>query len=113
MGNPLIKNYRRELDVLYVQYLSEVLKELRKNPEVDLAIKLLAIRSYAINRDIRTRDIASILNVNETSITRWVKIWNENQTEGLENRVLVKRYEKILDKICKKRCEKLRQEEEK
>lgn len=99
--------YNRKIEVSYIQYLDNLLKELRRNPEVDLAIKLIAIKNYATNSTVHTRDIAGILDVSEGSIIRWVNLWNESLTEELVNRTLKKRYEKILDKICKERCKNL------
>ena len=73
---------------------------------MDLILKLLAIGCYDSLREFKTSEIARILHVSETSITRWVKIWNEEGIEGLESKVLKMKKERELDRICKERQKK-------
>jgi DNA-directed RNA polymerase specialized sigma subunit len=98
-----LKKHPRAYKVINHTRIWEILKELRKNPEVDLTLKLLAIRGYNVLTDFKTSEIARILNVSETSITRWVKIWNEKGIEGLESKKLKMKKERELDRICKER----------
>jgi len=103
MSRSIFDEHPRAYKVLNHQKIWEEIKRLRKNPEVDLILKLLAIGCYDSLREFRTSEIARILHVNETSITRWVKIWNEEGIEGLKNKMLIMKREKELDRICKER----------
>jgi hypothetical protein len=111
LSKNILKKHSRAYRVLNHIKIWEILKELRKNPEVDLALKLLAIRGYNVLTDFKTSEIARVLNVSETSITRWVKIWNEEGIEGLKNKTLIMKKERELDRICKERQKKTENED--
>ena len=103
MGKSISEEHPRAYEVLGYSEIRGILKELRKNPEVDLAIKLLAISGYASQKEFSTFDLASLLGVSVASITRWVKIWNERGIEGLKNKTLLMKRERELERICKER----------
>ena len=111
MSRDIFKEHPRAYKVLNHQKIWEEIRRLRKNPEVDLILKLLAIGCYDSLREFKTSEIASILHVSETSITRWVKIWNEEGIEGLKNKTLIMKKEKELDRICKERQKKTENED--
>jgi hypothetical protein len=111
LSRDIFKEHPRAYRVLNSKEVWKILKELRKNPEVDLTLKLLAIHCYEFKRYFKTSEIASILHVSETSITRWVKIWNEEGIEGLKNKTLIMKKERELDRICKERQKKTENED--
>jgi len=112
LSRDIFKKHPRAYNVLNHTKIWEILKELRKNPEVDLTLKLLAIRGYHVLTDFKTSEIASVLNISETSITRWVKIWNQEGIEGLKNKTLIMKKERELDRICKERQKRRKTENE-
>ena len=106
MSDRIFEKHPRAYEVVEEHKLIEKLKELRGNPEVDLAIKLLVIKGYAFDKEFSTYEISSLLGVSQTSVTRWVKIWNEIGIEGLKSKTLLMKRERELDVICNERKKK-------
>jgi DNA-binding MarR family transcriptional regulator len=112
LSSRIFKKYERGLDVLNKDRLEAMLKNLRLKPDVDLFIKLLAIRDYYLKTSFKTSEIADILGVSETSVTRWVKSWNRKGLDGLKNKTILLMWEKELDLICKKRCKEKKKDDD-
>jgi transposase len=104
-----MKRQKRKLELLFKEELPELLESLKSNYEVDLAIKVLALINYAYNNELSTNQIAYFLRVNESSISRWIKAWNEEQFEGLKNKTLLKKKERDLLKYCKEKMKELKE----
>ena len=98
---------RRKKEILYKTFLIEMIDRLaRRSYDADIMRKLLVIYAYDQIDDMKPYEIASLFRVSEGSIYHWIKQWNKDLVEGLENRALVLLKEKEIEKICKEKLRK-------